>query len=133
MAALQLQAQVDPVERAFDVNPTTVYQFIVGLLFIFGSGSIALFIWVFRKLWKWLEGYLAERTTGDSKRTGILESLLAETKNTNEKIDTLVDLQTVQGEKISHIDKKVGDIEQDLSAVKGKVESLETDLKNLKG
>lgn len=133
MEALQLQAQVDPLEKAFDVSPTTIYKFVVGILVLFGMGAVTLFIWMFKRLWNWLEGYLKERTSGDGKRTGILENLLTETKTTNSKMDTLVDLQTAQGEKIAHIDNKVGAIEKDLDVVKSKIGNLETDLQNLKG
>lgn len=130
--AVQLPSQVDPVQEGFHTSPDTVYGVLVGILIFFGVSLSGAFIWMFRQLWKWLRSYVDQRSEGDTKRTSILESLLSETKTTNEKIDKLVVLQTEQGEKIQHIDFKVEQIESELSEVKDKVGQLENELTNIK-
>lgn len=116
---ISLNGQVDVVDEGFQTSPDTVYGVLVGTLIAFGVGAVGFFVWIFRKVFGWLDEYRKEKAQGEASKAQTFADILSELQQMNRN-------QAKQGQDIV-------EIKEDIEGVKKDVHTLKEDVERLKG
>lgn len=122
--ALSADAQTDVVQKGFETGPDTVYGVLVGVLIAFGLGATGFFVWVFRKLFGWVEKYREEKNTLEGQKAEVQSEILNELKASREVQTKILQAQVSQGRDIAEIKDDLDVVKNDVEGVKKEVHAL---------
>lgn len=122
--ALSADGQTDVVQKGFETGPDNVYGVLVGVLIAFGVGAVGFFVWVFRKVFGWVEKYREEKNSLEGAKAEVQAEILAELKASREVQTKILEAQVHQGRDIAEIKGDLEVVKNDVEGVKAEVHAL---------